>query len=112
MSGTKDVKPSPLLIICGTVVFVALMACYMLMSLYKINTGEFLVFIGAIVAMIPGTAAWRNSQKIINQTNGPLTETSANALESVERIASVETSVSQIQETLEAISQRLTRNGI
>lgn len=112
MSDTKDVKTNPLLIVCATVVFLSLMACYVVMSLYKIDTGNFLVFITAIVALIPGTAAWRNSQKIINQTNGPLTETSANALESVERITSVEESVSALQVTMNDISTRLSTNGI
>lgn len=61
------------LLVCGTVAFVACVGAYVALSWLRVDTAPFLVFVGgAAVTLLPGLAAWRNTETIKAQTNGPL----------------------------------------
>lgn len=62
-------------LICGTIAFLAVLGGYFYLAINKLDTTAYLGFVVAVAALIPGTAAWKNSNQIMKQTNGPLTKT-------------------------------------
>lgn len=65
------------LLVCGTAAFIAVIAAYVVLSALHLDTAPFLLFVGgAGSVLLPGLAAWRNTETIMKQTNGPLTATS------------------------------------
>lgn len=55
------------LIICSTVAFLSVLAAFIILSLKGIDTSNLLPFVIGIATIIPGVAAWRNTQVIKKQ---------------------------------------------
>lgn len=91
-------------VVAGLVIFVAGLTAFVIMSALRLDTTPLLLFIGA-AAGVGGFGAWNNTETIKKQTNGPLTEV-------MDRVASVEQTVGELQTTIEDISHRLGQTGV
>lgn len=101
---TKTV-PRTAVMVCGTIVVLAILGSYLLMELNGKSSGSLLTLITGLIAAGGATAAWSNSKdskrdtaEIRQQTNGPLTE-------GLDRLAAMEAK-------LEDMDQRLRDKGI
>lgn len=75
-TSTDEKKPRVsinVLIVCGTIAFIICLAAFVVLSVLKIDTAQYIAFLAFALGSIPGTAAWKNSQDVKHQTNGPLT---------------------------------------
>lgn len=86
--------------ICAATVGLGLLATYVVLKLNHVDISDLLPFIIGIAALVPGTAAWHNSQEIKKQTNGPLSQTheTVSAIES--RLQVLEDSIKEIRESV------------
>lgn len=74
----------------GTVAFMTVVIAYVVLSALKVDTAPFLLFtVGSAGVLLPGLAAWRNTDIIKQQTNGPLTATN-------QTVATLHESVTQL----------------
>jgi hypothetical protein len=108
---------STALLICGTIAFMGILGGYIYLMHFGKDVDKYLVFILAVAALIPGTAAWKKGveiqkdQEVIkNQTNGPLTATHENVarihervITDSDRISMVETSINNRMDKLEGL---------
>lgn len=114
-------KVSTAFLVCGTIAFMGILGGYIYLMHFGKDVDKYLVFILAVAALIPGTAAWKKGveiqkdQEVIkNQTNGPLTATHENVAKIYERqvteadrIQLVETSMNFRMDKLEAMLNKL-----
>lgn len=94
--------PNTAMLVCGTVTFCGVMAVYVILTMNNKDTNALLIFVGGILALIPGTAAWKNTDRIKHATNGPLTATSNSVSQLETRMSSVEVSVGEIRDMMVA----------
>lgn len=87
-------------IICGSAIGIALLATYVVLKINHIDTSDLLPLVIGVLAAVPGTAAWHNSQEIKKQTNGPLHQTH-------EIVNNVETRLAAVEESLNNVLSRL-----
>lgn len=80
---------------------IALLAVYTVLKLNHVDISDFLPFIIGIAALVPGTAAWRNSQEIKKQTNGPLSQTHETVSSMETRLAVVEVAIQEIKNAIQ-----------
>lgn len=109
---------TPPQIIGGLLGLGIVLGCYVALSLNGKNTGEFLGFIVGIAALIPGTAIYnkarqleRDNVEIKKQTNGPLTRTHETIKDVDVRLNTLESGFTEMQDTLQQISDKLTTKG-
>lgn len=116
MSDTEKSRslPRALVVVCGTIVVLAILGTYLLMELNNKNSATLLTLITGLIAAAGATASWTNSKdtkkdmaeakkdtaEIKERTNGPLTE-------GLDRIGSLESTVIQNSKSLEAIKAQL-----
>ena len=101
------------LLICGTVAFVAVISAYVVLSWLHIDTAPFLLFVGgAGTALLPGLAAWRNTETIKDQTNGPLTKTNETVLTLHETVSHLVDRMEQQDSVLTNLSDRLEKVNV
>lgn len=103
----KKTLPRAYIVVCGTIVVLAILATYLLMELNGKNSGNLLTLLTGLIAAAGATASWTNSKdtkkdtaEIKERTNGPLTE-------GLDRIGLLEASVAQNAQTLEQIKDRI-----
>jgi hypothetical protein len=105
MSDTSDQhdhsRVSTAFLICGTIGFLAVLGGYFYLAINRLDTTAYLGFVVAIAALIPGTAAWKNSNQIMKQTNGPLTKTNDTVNNIDTKINVIETAMHHRMDSLE-----------
>jgi hypothetical protein len=88
--------------------FVVCIGAFVTMSALHLDTGTLVTFIVTTWGVIGGTAgvaAWRNTEVIKEQTNGPLNATHANVADTSTRVGAIETALADI-------SDRMKRGGV
>lgn len=116
MSDTDKPKTTPraYIVVCGTLVVLAILATYLVMELNNKNSATLLTLITGLIAAAGATASWTNSKdtkkdmadtkadtaEIKERTNGPLTE-------GLDRIAVLEETMKQNAAALDALSKEL-----
>lgn len=115
MSDTdKKTIPRAYIVVCGTLVVLAILATYLVMELNNKNSATLLTLITGLIAAAGATASWTNSKdtkkdiaetkkdtaEIKDRTNGPLTE-------GLDRIGVLEATVTKNAQTLEELTQLL-----
>lgn len=88
------------IVICGTIIGLALLATYVVLKSNHIDANDFLPFLIGVSALIPSTAAWNNSREIKKQTNGPLSQTHETVSNIEERLVTLESSVQDLSTAL------------
>ncbi len=104
--------PNTAMLICGTVAFIGMMSVYVILTMNNKDTNALLIFVGGILALIPGTAAWKNTDRIKHATNGPLTATSNSVSQLEVRMSSVETAVGEIRDMMVANGYKSTEGPV
>lgn len=94
-------KVSTAFLVCGTIAFLAVLGGYFYLAINRLDTTAYLGFVVAVAALIPGTAAWKNSNEIKKQTNGPLTKTNETVISMDSKINVIETAMNHRMDKLE-----------
>lgn len=100
MSDTKPKINTNTLIVCGTLAFMACLGAFVFLSVSGRDTAQYVAFLAFALGAIPGTAAWKNSRDVKEQTNGPLTG----------RLDSFQSQLDTQDRVLKGIMQRLGMN--
>jgi hypothetical protein len=96
-----------LYVIGGLALFVVCLAAFVTMSALHLDTGQLVTFIVTIWGVIGGTAgvaAWRNTEVIKEQTNGPLSATHLSVANTADRVASLESAIQDISTRMEKVN--------
>lgn len=102
-------------IICSTIVILVILAVFTIIILQGKDPGLLLPLIVGVAGAVPGTAAWKNSQEIRRQTNGPLTAGLQTVDDMGARVSSVEATVNNLSNdmavTMKRVNDFLTSQG-
>jgi len=88
--------------------FIACLGGYITMAALHLDTAGYIGFLGVLAATFGGAggvAAWRNTEVIKEQTNGPLTLTHKN-------VSDLGETVSTLQDQMADISERLSKVNV